>query len=197
MSQKTQLLKEIAGRNRGLLVNEADNVSLLSAIAQLEEQNPTPNPIERTDLLGGNWRLLYTTSQDLLGFDQFPIVQPGTIYQCIRSDKAKVYNIAEIMGIPFLEGIISVVAKFSPVSEKRVNVNFKRSISGLQSLLGYQNPDNYIEQIENGKTFPPFDFNIENRERKRDQLPWLDVTYLDEDLRISRGQRGSVFVLAK
>lgn len=197
MSQKSQLLKELAGRNRGLLVNEADNVSLLSAIAQLEQQNPTPNPIEQTDLLGGNWRLLYTTSQDLLGFDNFPIVKPGTIYQCVRPDKAKVYNIAEIIGIPFLEGIISVVAEFSPVSEKRVNINFKRSISGLQRLLNYQNPDNYIEQIENGKTFLPFDFNIENRERQRDELPWLEITYLDEDLRISRGQRGSVFVLAK
>ncbi len=197
MSQKTQVLKAIAGKNRGLLVSEGENVSLLSAIAQLEQQNPTPNPIERTDLLAGNWRLLYTTSQDLLGFDNFPIIQPGEIYQCVRPEARKVYNIAELVGIPFLEGIISVVAEFTPVSEKRVNVNFKRSISGLQRLLGYQNPDRYIEAIESGKNFPPFDFNIENRERQRNQPPWLEVTYLDEDLRISRGQRGNVFVLAK
>ncbi|MFB6277541.1 MAG: PAP/fibrillin family protein [Halothece sp.] len=193
MSQKTQLLNAIAGRNRGLLANEADKVSLLSAIAQLEPENPTPNPIERSDLLGGNWRLLYTTSKDLLGFDRFPILQPGQIYQCIRPEETKVYNIAEIVGIPFLEGIVSVVAEFTPASEKRVNVTFQRSIVGLQRMLGYQTPNAYIEEIEKGKNFPPFDFPINNS----DPNAWLEITYLDEDLRISRGNRGSVFVLSK
>ncbi|PSO48702.1 MAG: fibrillin [Cyanobacteria bacterium SW_9_44_58] len=193
MRQKTQLLHAIAGRNRGLLANEAEKVSLLSAIAQLESENPTPNPIERSNLLGGNWRLLYTTSKDLLGFDRFPILQPGQIYQCIRPEETKVYNLAEIVGIPFLEGMVSVVAEFTPASEKRVNVKFQRSIVGLQRMLGYQTPNAYIEEIEQGKTFPPFDFPINNS----DPNAWLEITYLDEDLRISRGNRGSVFVLSK
>jgi hypothetical protein len=194
MSQKTQLLKAIAGKNRGLLAKEEEKASLLSAIAQLEQENPTPDPIQHTELLGGNWRLLYTTSQDLLGFDRFPIVQTGQIYQYIDPENSKVYNIAEIIGIPFLEGIVSVVAEFTPASEKRVNVDFKRSIIGLQRLVGYQNPEHYIQAIKDGKKFPPFDFPIN---RSSEQNAWLEITYLDEDLRIARGNRGSVFVLAK
>ncbi|MDR9405271.1 MAG: PAP/fibrillin family protein [Halothece sp. Uz-M2-17] len=194
MSKKTQLLNAVAGKNRGLLVKEEEKGSLLSAIAQLEEENPTTNPVERAELLGGNWRLLYTTSQDLLGLDRFPILQTGEIYQCIHPEKKRVYNIAEFLGIPFLEGIVSVVAQITPVSEKRVNVDFQRSIFGLQRLLNYQNPSHYIEAIEAGQKFPPFDFPIN---RNSNQQPWLDITYLDEDLRISRGQRGSIFVLAK
>lgn len=194
MSQKTQLLNAIAGKNRGLLANEGEKVSLLSKIAQLEEENPTADPLARTDLLEGNWRLLYTTSKDLLGFDRLPLLQPGQIYQCIRCEQTKVYNIAEIVGVPFLEGIVSVVAQFTPISEQRVNVKFQRSIVGLQRLVGYKTPDAYIEEIEKGKKFPPLDFPIK---RTSEQSAWLDITYLDDDLRISRGNRGSVFVLAR
>ena len=193
MSHKEQLLSAIAGKNRGNLANEADKVAVLSAIAQLETENPTPNPIERSDLLKGNWRLLYTTSKDLLRFDQFPFLQSGQIYQCIDTEENKVYNIAEIVGVPFLEGIVSVVAEFTPASEKRVNVNFKRSIVGLQRFLGYDNPSSYIDQIKQGKKFIPLDFDISNPNSNA----WLDITYLDDNLRIGRGNRGSVFVLTK
>ena len=193
MSHKEQLLSAIAGKNRGNLANEADKVAVLSAIAQLETENPTPNPIERSDLLQGNWRLLYTTSKDLLRFDQFPFLQSGQIYQCIDTEENKVYNIAEIVGVPFLEGIVSVVAEFTPASEKRVNVNFKRSIVGLQRFLGYDNPSSYIDQIKQGKKFIPLDFDISNPNSNA----WLDITYLDDNLRIGRGNRGSVFVLTK
>ncbi|QDZ39274.1 fibrillin [Euhalothece natronophila Z-M001] len=193
MSHKEQLLSAIAGKNRGNLAKEADKVAVLSAIAQLETENPTPNPIERSDLLKGNWRLLYTTSKDLLRFDQFPFLQSGQIYQCIDTEENKVYNIAEIVGVPFLEGIVSVVAEFTPASEKRVNVNFKRSIVGLQRFLGYDNPSSYINKIKQGKKFIPLDFDISNPNSNA----WLDITYLDDNLRIGRGNRGSVFVLTK
>ncbi|MGH2416430.1 MAG: PAP/fibrillin family protein, partial [Microcystaceae cyanobacterium] len=103
MNQKAKLLEAIAGKNRGLLETETDRVKVLSAIEQLEDHNPTPNPIAAKDLLEGNWRLLYTTSRGILGLDRFPLVQLGQIYQCIRTADTKVYNIAEIIGLPFLE----------------------------------------------------------------------------------------------
>ena len=193
MSIKAELLEAIAGKNRGLLANEMDKVKVLSAIQQLEDHNPTPKPLEAKELLEGNWRLLYTTSKSILGLDRFPLFKLGQIYQCIRTAEARIYNIAEVAGVPFLEGIVSVAARFEPVSEKRVNVIFERSIIGLQRFLGYTSPSKFIQELEQGKKFLPIDFSIENREQKG----WLDITYLDEDMRVGRGNEGNVFVLAK
>ncbi|MEM7756882.1 MAG: PAP/fibrillin family protein [Cyanobacteria bacterium P01_A01_bin.40] len=193
MSKKAALLEAIAGKNRGLLANEIDNVRVLSAIQQLEDQNPTQKPLEAKELLNGDWRLLYTTSKSILGLDRFPLFKLGQIYQCVRLSEAKIYNIAEIVGLPMLEGLVSVAATFDPVSERRVNVMFERSIIGLQRLLSYTTPAKMIQQIESGKKFLPIDFKIDRGEQKG----WLDITYLDQDMRIGRGNEGNVFVLTK
>ncbi|MGD1717463.1 PAP/fibrillin family protein [Dapis sp. BLCC M172] len=193
MIYKSKLIEILTGKNRGLLATKNDRQEILAAIAQLEDYNPNLRPFEAKELLNGNWRLLYTSSQELLRIDNFPFLKLGEIYQCIRVEDTAIYNIAEVYGLPFLEGIVSVVAQFEIVSEKRVNVKFNRSILGLQSLIGYQSPNKLITEIESGKKFTAVDFDIQNREQKG----WLDITYLDEDLRIGRGNKGSVFVLIK
>jgi hypothetical protein len=193
MLGKSALLEVIAGKNRGLLATESDQRAILAAIAQLEDRNPTPQPLAATDKLDGNWRLLYTTSQGLLRIDQFPFLKLGQIYQYIRAKTATLYNIAEVYGLPYLEGIVSVAARFEAVSERRVNVRFERSIIGLQRLVDYRSPAYFIQQIEAGRKFPAVDFSITARE----QRGWLEITYLDEDLRIGRGNEGNVFVLSK
>ena len=193
MIGKSTLLEAIAGKNRGLLATETDKQAILAAIAQPEDYNPTPRPVEAAELLNGDWRLLYTTSNGLLGFENIPLIKLGQIYQCIRVQKGKVYNIAELYGLPFLEGIVSVAAKFEVVSEKRVQVKFERSIVGLQRLIAYESPGDFIDKIEAGKKFAAADFGLDSGE----QQGWLDITYLDSDLRIGRGNEGSVFVLTK
>jgi hypothetical protein len=193
MDAKAKLLETIAGRNRGLLATETDRVQILGAIEQLEDHNPYPNPLEAKHLLAGNWRLLFTSSRGILGLDRLPFFQLGQIYQYLDLAGAKLYNIAEIVGVPWLEGAVIVSATFEPLSARRVMVNFQRSILGLQRFLNYRSPQEFIEAIEGGKKFPPLDFSFDNREQKG----WLDITYLDEDLRIGRGSEGSVFILAK
>ncbi|MEH1967022.1 PAP/fibrillin family protein [Nostoc sp.] len=193
MIGKAALIDAIAGTNRGLLATQAQKQAILAAIANLEDFNPTPRPVEASNLLDGNWRLLYTTSNALLNLDRLPFCKLGQIYQCIRVDTASVYNIAEIYGLPYLEGLVSVAAKFEPVSGRRVQVRFERSIIGLQRLIEYNSPVTFIQQIEAGKKFPAFDFAIKSDK----QQGWLDITYIDNDLRIGRGNEGSVFILSK
>jgi len=192
MIGKSTLIDIIVGTNRGLLANQQQQQAILAAIANLEDLNPTPRPLAASNLLEGNWRLLYTTSKALLNIDRLPLCKLGHIYQCIRGETNSIYNIAEIYGIPLFAGLVSVVAKFEPVSERRVQVKFQRSIIGLQSLIGYTTPGNFIQQIESGQKFTAFDFPIQS-----EQQGWLDITYIDDDLRIGRGNEGSVFVLSK
>ena len=193
MLGKAELLEAIAGKNRVLLATERDQLAILAAIAQLEDRNPTPQPTEASDLLDGNWRLLYTTSRGLLNIDQFPLLKLGQIYQFIRAAESKIYNLAEVHGLPYLEGLVSVAARFQAVSQRRVEVKFERSVLGLQRLIGYQWPSQFVQRLESGEKFLAIDFSIADR----DQQGWLDITYLDADLRIGRGNEGSVFVLTK
>jgi hypothetical protein len=145
------------------------------------------------DLLDGDWRLLYTTSQGLLGFERIPLLRLGQIYQCLRVPEARVYNIAELVGIPFLEGVISVEARFVPATQRRVNVFFERSVIGLQRIVGYTDVPGWINQLEAGAKFAAIDLSLDpNR-----PPGWLEITYLDQDLRIGRGNEGNVFVLTK
>ncbi|NMF67057.1 fibrillin [Brasilonema octagenarum UFV-E1] len=193
MLKKASLLEAIAGKNRGLLATEQEKQAILIAITNVEELNPTSSPVEATHLLNGNWRLIYTTSKALLNIDNFPLYKLGQIYQYIRVETNSIYNIAETYGLPFFEGIVSVAAKFEPVSNRRVNVKFERSVIGLQRLIGYTSPESLIEQIEVGKKLTAIDFPL-NRDK---QQGWLDITYIDDNLRIGRGNEGSVFVLTK
>ncbi|MBN3962957.1 PAP/fibrillin family protein [Nostoc sp. NMS8] len=193
MMGKAALMDAIAGTNRGLLATEVQKQVILAAIATLEDFNPTPRPVEASNLLDGNWRLLYTTSKALLNLDRLPLCKLGQIYQCIRVETTSVYNIAEIYGLPYLEGLVSIAAKFEPVSGRRVQVKFERSIIGLQRLIKYNSPVTFIQQIEEGRKFPGIDVAINSDK----QQGWLDITYIDNDLRIGRGNEGSVFVLTK
>ena len=151
MLSKDDLRTAIAPTNRGIAANAADKQAIASIIAQIEDRNPTPDPLSATDLLEGDWRLLYTTSQELLGIDKVPLAQLGDIYQCVRTAQSRIYNIAEVKGLPYLESLVSVVASFAPAADandevsamqlkRRVNVKFNRAVLGLQRSLGYQSP---------------------------------------------------------
>ncbi|AFY73200.1 PAP_fibrillin [Synechococcus sp. PCC 7502] len=196
MNKKQVLLQAIApfqiGLNqKGLKPTENQTKEILSAVAYLEESNPNPSPLEVPELLLGDWRLLFTSSKELLGLDRLPIIRTQYIYQCIRD--GKIYNIAEFTGFPFLEGFVSVCASFTPVSRQRVNVRFERSVLGLQRLLNHKNVSEFVKILESKVKLPAVDFPITSTNQKG----WLETTYLDENLRIGRGNEGSIFVLER
>jgi hypothetical protein len=170
----------------------ASTDDLHATISQLEAHNPTPKPLE-SPLLTGDWRLLYTTSQGILGLDRIPLTDLGEVYQAIRGDR--VYNVAETKSLLGVEGIVAVTARYEVSSEVRVQVKFERSILGLRSVMGYQSATAFIDALEAKAKFFAIDVPIPSREGSGSG--WLEVTYLDETLRISRGNQGSIFVLVK
>ncbi len=194
MIGKSELLSALEGLDRGIQATDRDRQAVLAAATRLEGYNPTPCPTAAPDKLEGNWLLLYTSSAELLRLGQLPLLNLGPVYQCIRPATASVYNVGEITGLPLLEGLVSVAARFEVVSAQRVNVRFERAVFGLQRLIQYQTLDAYLQRLAAGtEKFWALDFEIKNRE----QRGWLEVTYLDDDLRISRGNEGSLFVLRK
>lgn len=193
MIAKAELLAAIAGTNRGVITTEANRGLVLDKVVQLEVQNPTPQPLSQRELISGVWRLIYTTSPDLLGLARLPVVPAGPIYQCIRGQELKLYNVLELQGIPFLEGVLCVAARLTPVSDRRVQVNFERSIVGVKGLMNYPSLDTLISRLETQSPVAALSFPLDTDR----SAGWLETTYLDEDLRIGRGNNDSLFVLTR
>jgi hypothetical protein len=193
MTVKLRLLEAIADKNRGLLANSSDQKLILDQIAQVEATNPTPHPTRSPAALAGDWRLLFTTSRELLGIDRVPLFNLGSVWQCIRPEQQRVINIAEVQGIPGFESLVSVAAQFAVVNDTRLEVVFERLVLGLRRPLGYQQPSQWVERLANSQRCLGVDVRLQPRRRPG----WIDVTYLDTDLRISRGNQNSVFVLTR
>ncbi len=193
MQEKLKLLKAVAVTNRGLLSSARSQAELDQLIRQLETQNPTSNPAQAPELLSGCWQLLYTTSADVLGLGRVPGVTLGQVYQVIQAEKGRVYNLAEAQGIPFLDGLLAVKARFEVTNPSRVTIYFEQSLLALQKLVDYQNPTQWFDRLEQDEPLPLIQIPLDTGRSQG----WLDMTYLDIDLRISRGDKGNVFVLAR
>lgn len=159
--RKDELLELIEPLKRGLIATEEDQQQVESVVQQLEKMNPTPKPLE-SPYLNGRWRLVYTTSESILGTKRFPLFRPsGPIYQLLDGPNLKAANKETA---PLYN---QVAAELTPLSVNKVGVQFKVfKIFGLISIKA-----------------PP---------SARGELA---VTYLDEDMRISRGDKGNLFVL--
>ncbi|THG15101.1 hypothetical protein TEA_014018 [Camellia sinensis var. sinensis] len=145
-----------------------------------------------------------------------PLVKVEEVSQIIDSQNFTVQNSVLFSG-PLATTSFSTNAKFEVRSPKRVQIKFEEGIVGTPQLtdsivlpenvefLG-QNIDltpfkGLITSVQDtassvAKTIssqPPLKFSIPSNNAES----WLLTTYLDEELRISRGDAGSVFVLIK
>lgn len=158
---KRELLDAIAPLARGARADAAARANVAAKFAALEKLNPNPKSLAAPEL-NGRWRLLYTTSESILGTARPPFLRPGgPIYQTIDTATLRARN-QETW--PFFN---RVDAELTPKSASLVAVQFiKFYIFGLIPV-----------------TAPP---------TARGQL---DITYVDDDLRLSRGDKGNLFVL--
>ncbi|KAL3625039.1 prolyl aminopeptidase [Castilleja foliolosa] len=217
---KKQLVDSFYGTNRGLSASSETRAEVVELIAQIEAKNPTPAPTEALTLLDGKWILAYTSFADL-----FPLLSSGAslslvkleeISQTIDSNNFTVQNSVLFAG-PLATTSVSTNAKFEVRSPKRVQIKFDEGVIGTPQLtdsivlpenvefLG-QNIDltpfsGLLTSVQDtassfARTInsqPPLKFSISNSYAES----WLLTTYLDDELRISRGDGGSIFVLIK
>ncbi|MDX2271618.1 MAG: PAP/fibrillin family protein [Cyanobacteriota bacterium] len=197
--QKQALVQLLSTTDRGRRVSDAQQQAITQQVAWLEAHNPTPIPTAATDALDGNWLTLFTTSRDLLRLAKgLPFVTTGEIYQAIRVETQQVFNVAEIQGSGGLvslvpQGVFAVAATFAVVSEQRVEVTFQRFFLGNSFFMNYQ-IDSFLDLLQyQPDRIAALKIDIQSRPQKG----WLDITYLDQDLRIGRGSEGSLFILEK
>lgn len=216
---KGQLVDTFYGTDRGLNATSETRAEVVELITQLEARNPNPAPTEALTLLNGKWILAYTSFAGLfplLSSGTLPLVKVEEISQTIDSESLTVQNSVQFSG-PLATTSISTNAKFEVRSPKRVQIKFEEGIIATPKLTdSIELPENVellgqkidltpfrgiISSVQDtassvAKTIssqPPLKFSIPNRNAES----WLLTTYLDDDLRISRGDAGSIFVLIK
>jgi hypothetical protein len=144
-------------------------------------------------MLNGIWLLHYSTAREIRSLDKLPLgLQLGKVYQAIDVANQAFFNQAFVKHpLGLVAGYVKVTATFeiakesgSPLPDKRLNVQFLERIIAIQTVTGIKTP-----QLD--------PYKIVEARGPQERIPTLDITYLDETMRIGRGGDGSLFVLSK
>lgn len=163
----------------------AKRQAIHAIIEDLEHHNPLAAPTEHLERVAGDWRLLYTTisitgiKKTRLGLREF--VKLGDFIQHIDIENSRAVNRVgfSVAGIGTIKGSLTIQATYSPISSHRVAINFQESTlvpSQLQKIF----EQNYELLLSI--------FNPDG---------WLDITYVDDELRVGRDNKGNIFLLER
>ena len=162
--KKDELLQSLSGLSRGVKADEGDKAKVERLAAQLEKMNPTKNVLGPR--LTGRWKLLYTTSESILGSTRPVFLRPfGDIYQILDAEKLKARNQETL---PFFN---AVDAELVPEVGRRDTVKVQFTTFYIGGVIPVKAPPSAQGELK--------------------------VTYLDDTLRISRGNRGNLFILSR
>jgi len=161
---------------------------------ELESVNPNPNPLLYASyLLEGVWQLQYSTAKEIRSLASLPLgLKLGKVYQVINVANKLFFNLAKVKhSLGLVSGYVKVTASFEPAKEdleplpnKRINVYFDKRYLSIEKIVGINTP----------KLNP---FKVVPANNTTSRIATLDITYLDETLRIGRGGDGSLFILSK
>ncbi|XP_024023037.1 probable plastid-lipid-associated protein 7, chloroplastic isoform X1 [Morus notabilis] len=183
---KTQLYQALKGINRGIFGAPSKKKSEIEELVkQLESLNPTPDPTLNLEKVVGCWKLVYSTITILgskrtkLGLRDF--ISLGDFFQTIDVSKSKAVNVIKfnVRGFKFLDGKLTIEASFKIASRSRVNINYDSSTI---------TPDQLMNVFRKNYDLLLGIFNPEG---------WLEITYVDDTMRIGRDDKGNIFILER
>ncbi|XP_020205916.1 plastid-lipid-associated protein 6, chloroplastic [Cajanus cajan] len=200
-SFKLNLLSAVSGLNRGLAANEDDLRKADDAAKELEAAGGVVDLSVGLDRLQGRWKLIYSSafSSRTLGGSRpgppigrlLPITL-GQVFQRIDILSKDFDNIVELqLGAPWplppLEVTATLAHKFEIIGSSKIKIIFEKTTVKTAGNLS-QLPPLEVPRIPDALR-PPSN-NTGSGE--------FEVTYLDADTRVTRGDRGElrVFVIS-
>ncbi|CAK8572096.1 unnamed protein product [Lathyrus sativus] len=199
-SLKLNLLSAVSGLNRGLAANEEDLQKADAAAKELEDAGGLVDLTDNLDKLQGRWKLIYSSafSSRTLGGSRpgppigrlLPITL-GQVFQRIDILSKDFDNIVELQfgapwPLPPLEATATLAHKFELIGSSKIKIIFEKTT---------------VKTTGNFSQFPPLEVpQIPESIRPKSNRGNGDfeVTYLDADTRVTRGDRGElrVFVIS-
>lgn len=218
-TRKKELISALVGVSRGAEAGLEKRAIIEEAQTNLESEG---GPIDLQENLEGKWKLLYTTSLDLLpifwfGFTQLTSI--GDIYQEFGKPgpdgKGSVKNIIGAGLPPFLEDFrglkLTVSASYEVLSNRRITLSFEEAevgelvLSELGKTLispamlprGFLNM-RVMQLVQEFKAKAQLTTPFSDATRQAVGNPTLLLTYLDDSLLIGRAiPGGGVYILEK
>lgn len=167
-----------------------------SLASQVEELNPTLEPTSQMQLVEGRWQLLYSTfgleretTLQRLAFGKLPnvVVNVTGIFQEIYTDGQQYNNLIEFTAPSGVKGIVRVKARYTLEGSRRLNVDFlETSVTSANNNLSEAALREALGVDDDSPLTSTLSFN-----------GWSDVTYLDEELRLMRGNNQNLYVLLR
>lgn len=200
--QKRTLLSLVAGTARGAAEPDGRRKEIIEAFEALEQRNPTAAPVQ-SELLKGDWELLWTSSESILGSNRPFFLQPlpeKPILQFLDPAEGVARNLEDTM-----LGRNTVDAEITPLTREGRDKfaskldNFLFFKYGAEEKAGGTYlPEVELERTTVGVRFKKFTIlGLLAITAPEQATGILEVTYLDDELRLSRGDRGNLFVLRK
>ena len=154
-----------------ILIEEPNSKDILSIAMKLESKSKF-NLKYDINKLRGIWELRWSSSKaPFLNYS--PLIDN---LQILNPSKSNAMNLLKPRGI---NGIIGtgIVAKLNPINDIRVGVEFTHA-----GIIGPKVGITKLNALA---------------EIKKEQKGWLDITYLSNNLRICRGDKGTLFLLKR
>ena len=167
-SNLKSLILDLANEcKRGLTASDEQKDEMEKLFVRLEALNPTRNPLTSKKPSVNGDWDLKYTTSDSI-LGKGGAPRVGPIIQNIDTTTLSAKN-SEIVRYGFVDVPRSVTAVLSPVNGKFTEVKFKRFMLGP---IGFDAPKDKFKGA-------------------------LDITYLDEEFRLTRGDKGNIFVLTR
>tara|TARA_B100001173_G_scaffold77191_1_gene65858 strand:- start:1371 stop:1880 length:510 start_codon:yes stop_codon:yes gene_type:complete len=155
-----------------LLREQPNSKQISELVNRLEEAQPA-DLTQQFNQLSGTWELRWSSSNK-----PWLKQSPGLLnLQILDPEQGRGRNILKLRGPLGKLTCVQVDAEISVINQKRVNVSFKRGGWAGPNIAGRKLQ--LLRTIE--QSFPA----------------WLDITALDDHLRICRGNAGTTFCLLK
>ena len=154
-----------------ILLEKPNSKDILSLVLKLES-NSNFNLKRDIEKLKGIWELRWSSSNaPFLSYS--PLIDN---IQILNPSKSNAMNLLKPRGV---NGIIGtgIVAELYQINDIRVGVKFTRA--------GFIGPNIGFTKVKALASI------------KKEQRGWLDITYLSKNLRICRGDKGTLFTLIK
>lgn len=193
---KEQLISISASTNLGFNHTPTTQEQIETLAKSLELLNPTHQPTNYIELIQGRWQLLYSTfgleretTLQRLSFGKLPNVTVNVtgIFQEVHLVGQEYNNLVEFTAGFDVKGITVISGRYKVENSQRLNIDFWET--SVKSASNDLSESAFREAL-----------GIDNDSPLKSKLSfsgWSDITYLDDNFRLMRGNQQNLYVLLR